>query len=132
MSRYLRTFGMRREPRVDGVLEWSRSEEGSIEFEGEITKFGDWIIHNNEIENAVLNTEKLLWNSTQSLAIRSESGEYLFVLSEPVNETYQFPFPTSFTYSSSFFGKLMKLIFIMSGVYLAFVLWSLITNFVLT
>ena len=120
---------MRKEPRIDGVLEWSRSEEGTLEFESEVTRFGDWLIYNSEIDNAVLNSERLWFRSTLTLAISSGPDHYLFALVEHVDRNYQFPFPVTFTNTNSFLGKLINLIMLLLGIYLVFLMWSLIVNF---
>ena len=122
---------MRIEPRIDGVVEWSRSIEGYLEFETEVTKFGDWIISHSDIDDAVLNTEKIWWRASQSLAISSGPEKYLFALAEPVTDDYKFPFHVTYTKSGTYLGKLFNLIFLLSGIYLAFVIWSLLVNFVL-
>ena len=124
----LRAFGMRKEPRVDGVLEWSRSEEGQLEFEYESTKFGDWIIRHSDIEHAVLNSERLWFRPTQTLAISAGEDHYLFALAERVDRDYSFPFPVTFTNTGSFLGKLFNLIMLLLGVYLLFLLWTLLVN----
>jgi hypothetical protein len=116
----LNVFGMRQEPRIDGVLEWSRPVEGEIVFETGVTKFNDWSISNKEITNAVLNSEKYFFKHTQSLAIESESGKYMFALAEPADNTYKFPFPVTFTNSVSPIGKLFRIVAIFGLVYIAY------------
>jgi hypothetical protein len=121
----LQVFGMRQEPRIDGVLEWSRSVEGEIVFESDFTKFGDWTISNDEIKNAVLNSERYFWRRSQSLAIESGSGKYMFMLAVPVDNTYNFPFPVFFTHSVSYIGKIFRLVEIFGLIYIAFLIWSI-------
>ena len=116
----LQVFGMRQEPRIDGVLEWSRPVEGEIVFEGGITKFSNWSISNREIKNAVLNSERYFLRRTQTLAIESESGKYMFMLAEPVDNTYDFPFPVTFIQSVSYIGKIFRIAAIIGLIYIAF------------
>jgi hypothetical protein len=120
-------IGTRKEPRIDGVLEWSRPEKGILVFQDGETIFKDWIIRNEEIDEAVLNSEKMYWKLTQSLAIRSGTDEYLFSLTEPLSSSHNFPFDVHTTSKASFAGKFVKFFLIFGGVYLAMYLLSFLS-----
>ena len=115
-------FGMRQEPRIDGVLEWSRPIEGEIVFEADITSFSDWSIFNGDVKNAVLNSEKYFLRRAQTLAIESESGKYMFMLAKPVGNNHEFPFPVTITQSISPIGKIFRVVAVSGLIYIAYLL----------
>ena len=117
--------GVRREPRVDGVLEWSRGEDGDLTFESNRVTFNDWSIPYVNILDAVVNRETVLFKKTQTLAIRSEDGEFMFSFYKPEEELNEIPFEIRTTEKRSFIGKLFLLMIILFLVNLA---WNLIKS----
>ena len=115
--------GVRREPRLDGVLEWSRGEDGDLTFESNRVRFNDWSIPYTNILDAVLNRETILFRKTLTLAIRAEAGEFMFSFYEPKEELKDIPFEIRTTERRSFIGKLFLLMIILFLVNLA---WNLL------
>ena len=102
----IRVTGLRREPRVDDVLEWSRGETGNLDLGANQLTFNDWSIPYDSIHDAVLNKEIMLFRKMQTLAIKSDAGEYMFTLHDPIEETNKIPFQIRVTEKKSFVGKL--------------------------
>lgn len=103
----IKVTGLRREPRVDEVLEWSRGETGNLKFGANQLEFNDWSIPFKSIHDAVLNKETVLFRKVRTLAIKSEAGEFMFTFHEPIKETTKFPFQIRITERKSFIGKLI-------------------------
>lgn len=107
MSTNLTVTGQRLEPRIDGVVEWSRGEIGELELGLDSAMFKDWLIPYVAIDDAVLNTERLLLKKVQCLAIEAETGRYMFILHKPIEPAHEFPFPVRITERRSAYGKLL-------------------------
>jgi len=116
--------GVRREPRVDGDLEWSRGENGDLSFESNQITFNDWSISYTNILDAVLNRATILFKKTQTLAIRSEDDEFMFSFYEPKAELNGVPFEIRTTERRSFIGRLFILMIILFLINLAWNLWK--------
>lgn len=119
----IKVTGLRREPRVDNVLEWSRGEIGNLDFGIEHVRFNDWSIPYSSIQDAVLNKEFMLFRKVQTLAIKSDDGEYMFTLHDLVDETRRFPFQLRITERRSFVGKVFLLAII---VFLVGIGWDIL------
>ena len=115
--------GVRREPRVDGVLEWSRGENGELNFESNRVTFNDWSIPYTNVLDAVVNRESILFRKTQTLAIRSEDGQFMFYFHKPTEELRDIPFEIRVTEKRSFIGKLFLLMIIL---FLVNLVWNLL------
>lgn len=107
MTNVLHVTGMRQEPRLDGVIDWSYPTEGHLEIGLKSCRFGDWLIDNQSVDEAVVNTESMFFRKNQQLVIRAGSDKYMFGLFEPIDNSYQFPFNVQFTRSRSFAGKIV-------------------------
>jgi hypothetical protein len=123
----LSVTALRREPRVDGVLEWSRGEPGNLNIGTSRLTFNDWSIPYDSIYDAVLNKETMFFRKTQTLAIKSDEGEFMFSFHEPIEEVNEIPFQIRITERRSFIGKLFLFGFIMLLVNIA---WNLLKAFI--
>ena len=99
--------GSRLEPRIDNVVEWSYPIEGELEIHEGSARFGDWVIPNNEVSDAVLNTERFLFKRRQTLLIESDGQKYVFGFYDPIDVDFEFPFAVRVTEKRSFVGKLL-------------------------
>lgn len=125
MDKRLTVSGQRLEPRLDGVVEWSRGELGELTFGPEEATFKDWSIPYEAISDAVLNTERILLKEVQSLAIDAETGKYLFTLHTPLAQAADFPFSVRITEQRSTLGKLVLFGIVLA---LAKLLWDFFTR----
>jgi hypothetical protein len=99
--------GSRQEPGIDNVAEWSFPKEGNLEQDENNTLFGDWVIPNTQITEAVLNSENLFIKKRQTLLINCEKTKYVFGFYKPVENDFIFPFEVRVTKRRSFIGKLV-------------------------
>ena len=107
MDKHLTVTGLRLEPRVDDVLEWSRGELGELTLGPDEATFKDWSIPYAAISEAALNTERMLFKRVQCLAIDAETGKYIFTLHNPIATADDFPFSVRTTERRSAIGKLI-------------------------
>ena len=68
------------EPRIDQVVEWSRSKKDKLEIDDYGICFGEWTIPREMVKDAVLNTERIVIKKRQSLLVDCGEGKYIFGL----------------------------------------------------
>ena len=102
----IKVTALRVEPRIDNVKEWSRGETGNLDLGANQLTLDDWSVPYRSIQDAVLNTETMFFRKVQTLAIKSDAGEYMFTLHEPMEETSKLLFPVRITERKSPIGKL--------------------------
>jgi len=103
----IHSTGSRLEPRIDNVVEWSFPKEGDLVIDENSTRFGDWVIPNALIGEAVLNSERLIIKKRQTLLINCDGAKYAFGFYTPVGSDFAFPFEVRVTDKRSFIGKLI-------------------------
>lgn len=105
MTSSLTVTGIRLEPRVDDVVEWSRGEDGELEFGPDTVTFMGWSVPYVLIQDAVLNSERMYLRKVQCLALKAETGQYMFTLHQPIATANDFPFPVRVTERRTLVGK---------------------------
>ena len=123
LKQSIHSTGSRLEPRLDKVIEWSFPKEGELVINADNLRFGEWIIPNTKITDAVLNSERLFIKKRQTLLINCEGAKYSFGFYNLVGGDVVFPFEVRITERRSLMGKL---VLIAIAVVLFNVAWQLI------
>ena len=123
VKKSIHSTGSRLEPGIDNVVEWSSLKEGELKFSSEDTTFGDWVIPNAQVTDAILNNQRYFFGKHQSLIINCDETEYNFVFHNRVESDFKFPFKVRATERKSLLWYLMV---ITISVILLDLLWNLV------
>jgi len=102
----LPAIALRTEPQLDGGTMWSQPQRGNLLLGAKSLRFNDWEIPVSNIEEAVFNTDRIVFSKRQSLAVNCGEMHYLFNLEKAV-DVPAFPFRVEITERRTFIGKLI-------------------------
>jgi hypothetical protein len=91
----------------DGVIEWSQPKKGVLTIDDDVITFEDWSIPVTSINEATLESVRMLHMKRQYLGFSCGEIKYKFTLWKPIEKTFNFSFDVRQTTKHSMPNKLV-------------------------
>ena len=89
------------------AIDWSQAKRGNLTIDKETITFEDWSIPATSIDEATLDTVRILHKKQQYLALSCGENRYFFTLKQPVEKSFNFSFDVLRTTKQSMPNKIM-------------------------